>query len=342
MEKKARSVATPTSGQLLLEALARVRWQSLLTGAGRIGFIATTLAGLCALLVAWTLTSAQMEETRRIEAITAGVVQGATTDQARFEKIGAAVYEAVLRGHGPEIDRSQWIQPPSGPVGFFAARLPAASEFLRSFFEPHYNTFLKPSALQVFHGYSSDCAAASRLMIRMLASIGIEASKLGIHDEEGIGRHAVVEANIGGRLAIADANHAYIYRRPDGTLATAADIASNPEIARAHLIPTDDPIISDFRNTRTMNWEKIPVLMPLAYEVLHRFMGNRVDRISRPAFAERPKLMAAVMFFALGALLLLPPAYLTTRRFRHARLRERLAGLPAWLRARQRRADERV
>lgn len=341
MEKRARSVAAPTAGQLVLEALSRVRWQSLLAAARRLGLFTATLAGLGALLIAGTLVDSQIAETRRIEALTAQATQGAKTNQERFEKIDAFVYDAVYRAGGDQtIDRSEWILPPSGPVGFIVERFPAIGRYLKLFFEPHYDTFLKPNALQVYY-YSSDCAGAARLMIRMLSTLGIQASKLGIHDETGLGRHAVVEANIDGRLAIADANHGYVYHRPDGSLATAEDIARNPEIALSQLKEKDNPIIADFRNLKTINWRKVPGL-PFVYDLLRGVMGDRVDRIPRPAIVELPKLMSAATFFALGGLLLLPAASLAARRSRRLRLRDKLASLPAWLRARNRRADTRA
>ncbi len=342
VQKREQSLAAPTAAGLVLEALGQLNWRSLLRGAGLLALAATTVAGIGAFLVAASLIDSQMEETRRVEGLTAQAIEGARTDQERFEKIVAFVDTAVREaGRGPWIDRTQWIQPPTGIVGALVARSTAASDSLRLFFEPDYETFLKPNALQVYY-YSSDCAGASRLVIRMLAAIGIKASKIAIHDSAGVGRHAVVEAEVNGRRVIADANHGYVYHLPDGRLATAADLARDPEIARARLKPKDNPIIADFRDVKTMNWTKIPVLMPFAYKALHRLIGDRVNHIPRPAIVELPKLMSAAFFLFLGGLFLFPAAALAAPRVRRLNLRDRVPALPVSLRSRRQHGNERA
>lgn len=341
MLKSSETSALRFPGQLVLDMQDRLRFRSVVSRTARSLVAVTTIAGLCALLLAWSLVASQRQETQKIQALAVQATQSAKNDQERVEMIDAFVYAAYTKADADQtIDRSLWVLPPNGMLGKLLARSELATRFLRPFFEPQYETFFKPGALQAYH-WGTDCAGAARLMIRMLKALGIKASKLGLYSENS-GGHAVVQASVDGRWVIADANHGYVYPLPDGRLATVADLARNPDLARRHLKPFENPLIADFSNTRTMNWEKIPLVMPFAYQALHRLIGDRVDRIPRPAFAELPKLMMAVIFFTLGALLLLPPAYLTTRYFRHIHLRERLAGLPAWLRNRHGRADERA
>ncbi|MDP3937933.1 MAG: hypothetical protein Q8R92_07330 [Deltaproteobacteria bacterium] len=312
--KRAKSIAAPTAGELVLEALERLSWASLRRAAGPVALAATTLAGLLALLMAATLLAAHVEESRRIEGLAQQATQEAGTDRQRFEMVGAFVHGAVERTRADRTaDPSAWIQAPPGPLGVLATRYPAAGRLLKPFFEPPYASFLKPGALQAYF-YYPDCAGASRLMIRMLAAIGIQSSKLCLYDGAGVGRHAVVEAEVDGRRAIADANHGIVYHLNDGRLATAADLARDPGVAMAHIGPEDDPVIADYRNARSMNWSKIPVIMPLAHDLLQRLIGDRVNRIPRPAFVELPKVISACAFLFLGALLLLPAAAAPTRR----------------------------
>lgn len=332
MEQRVRTAAAPTAGRLILASLARLRWPALLGTLRTAGLVLLVTGGSLALLLAATLVASQIDETHRIEGLARQVVQGARTDAERFERVDAFVYGTVQRTRAErDRDPDAWIQPPPGPLGALVARYPASGRYLKPFFEPAYASFLKPGALQAYFQYP-DCAGAARLMIRMLAALGIEASKLALYDDAGVGRHAVVEAEIGGRLVVADANHGYVYRLPDGRLATAEDLARDPAIARARLAPGDNPVIADFRNARSINWDKVPVLMPLAYAVLHRIIGERVDRLPRPAFLEMPKLLSGAAFLGLGALLFLPLASIPAARPRRGR-RRRAASRPAPLRA---------
>jgi hypothetical protein len=307
----------------------------------RAGILLLALASLSSLLIAESLVSAQRLETTQIELLAAQAARGAASDQQRVERVTVFVQEAARIDPWKRTgDRAGWIQPPAGILGSVLSGFPAAGRFFQRFFEPRYESFLKPGAWQVYR-WGSDCAGASRLMIRLLAALGIEASKLGLHDEQGIGRHAVVEARVDGRRVIADPLHGIVYPLPDGRLATAADLARQPDLARRFLKPDEDPMIANFKDARTINWSKIPVVMPLVYKGLHATLGDRVNHLPRPGIVETPKMLSATLFGGLGLLFLFPPVAVGLRRLRGTELLARCAAvLAAWRQAIQAKRQE--
>jgi hypothetical protein len=132
--------------------------------------------------------------------------------------------------------------------------------------------------------YRGTCGSRANVTIALLQQRGVPARHLFLLDERGRSIHDVVEARIDGTWVVADANYGIVYRRPDGSLATAADLASKPALFHAHV-----DTIADYDRRYTyesvahMNWGKIPVLLPAFRGMLERVLGrDRVAEIQRP------------------------------------------------------------
>lgn len=328
------AAGSQTRHEFLLHAFSALRHR-LPAMLRRVLLLTTALAGAAALFFATALLSAHRAEMIELRAMAKAAAGGATGEQALFVNVMKYVH-VNLRNHGAieDMDRNAWVRKPGGLLGGILSASPAANRFVQSFHEPTYESFLKPSAVQIFV-QGSDCAGASRLMVLLLDLLGIDAYKLGIHDAKGVPMHAVVSGRVDGRWVVADPLHGYVYPLEDGRLATAEDIARRPVLATRFLKPKENPIIAEYRYVRTLNWLKIPVVMPLAYVSLRAVIGDRVDHVGRPLLVEQPKVLSAILFTGIGLTLLLPalamglprPAW---RRWAHRPVEALLARRLAW------------
>lgn len=149
--------------------------------------------------------------------------------------------------------------------------------------------------------YRGPCGSHSRVLVAMLQSRGIDVLPLLLLDGRGKSLHTVVRAFIGGRWVVADGDFGIVYRRRDGALASAADLAADTAFFRAQVdtIPGYPPFYN-FDATTLFNWRKIPVVLPAVHALLVKVLGpERVKEIRRPGIWMWPQ-----AFYSLGCLIL--------------------------------------
>jgi len=154
--------------------------------------------------------------------------------------------------------------------------------------------------------HGGDCGGRARLLIALLSTRGIHASKWALYDRQMQPRHSVVEVDAEAGRMVVDPLFGLVFPRTAGGYYGVVDLRNNPGIvphriaeliarrerpgtARLDFYPLDSYI---YDNARTLNWNKSAV-MTVLHRILHSLMGNRVDYIRRPAWVERPALMVS-------------------------------------------------
>jgi hypothetical protein len=175
--------------------------------------------------------------------------------------------------------------------------------FLLPIFRP-----LKPTALQIIRG-GGDCAYKARAFIVLLKHLGVQATKIALHDAAGRPVHAVAVADTPQGRVVVDLLYGIVYTDRDGSPIPLEELAINPsrmnevldrEIARGNVRAARYPRDRyGYYDVRTMNWDK-----SWATAALHKMMGgifgqDHVNRWRRPQCAEEPAQMVAVMSGAL-------------------------------------------
>lgn len=168
---------------------------------------------------------------------------------------------------------------------------------------------LHPSARNVVKygcDYRGGCGSASRVVMALLNARGIPSRSMILLDGEGRRIHAVVNAEIDGRWAVADPLYGIVFLRPDSTVATAEDIRSDrglllANVARNSAYPA---AVYNYDNYALLNWNKIPVVLPAVRRALVRTIGEeRTDAITRPKLWMYPLPAFAVAFTVLTLVL---------------------------------------
>ena len=100
------------------------------------------------------------------------------------------------------------------------------------------------------------------------------------------GGHIIVETKIKDRWIIVDPSFNVYFVRPDGNLASFEDVHTNWNYYKQQ-VPSD--YIADYKydDIRYTNWNKVPVIMPIAKKVLDLTLG----KYTADHFSLRPKLI---------------------------------------------------
>ena len=160
--------------------------------------------------------------------------------------------------------------------------------------------------------YRGPCGSHARVLVAMLQSRGMDVHPLLLLNQRGNSIHTVTEATIGGRPVVADGDFGIVFRRRDGALAGAMDLAADTTFFRAQVetIP-GYPRQYNYDSTTALNWRKIPVLLPAVHALLVKILGpERVKEMRRPgiwmwpqAFYSLACLMLSICLAVLGWLL---------------------------------------
>lgn len=116
------------------------------------------------------------------------------------------------------------------------------------------------------------------------------------------GGHILVEAKTAKGWAVLDGSYDLYFKKPDGNLASFADVESNWDYYK-NQVPAGYDNNYRYSGVRYTNWQKIPVLMPLAKNILYLFIGKeKTDGLSfRSLFLRK----FHILFLVVGVLYLL-------------------------------------
>lgn len=166
-----------------------------------------------------------------------------------------------------------------------------------------YNPF-HPSPRDVIEygcDYRGGCGSSSRVVMALLSAAGIPSRSLILLDDEGRRIHAVVNAFVRGRWAVADPLYGIVFIRGDSTLVTAEELREDRGLFLSNVTPVPEypADLFVYDNYALLNWKKIPVIMPAARRVLSRTIGEeRTASITRPRIWMYPLPAFAVAFTA--------------------------------------------
>jgi hypothetical protein len=179
---------------------------------------------------------------------------------------------------------------------------------------------MRPSALNVYR-HGGHCAKRSRLLTVLLESQGIKAHKLFLYNPRGLVLlndpprawvHVVVEAQLDGRWVVVDPLFHLVFPKPDGELATAADLRKHPDLLLAGRERADERYdtwedsLYTYQDVRRFPWFMIPVAGEAAYAVLATVAGKaRADAIVTPLWMEKPQEAIVIISLVLIALIVL-------------------------------------
>lgn len=163
--------------------------------------------------------------------------------------------------------------------------------------------FLRPTPRQVVE-WGGDCADRSRLLISLLHTRGITASKWALYSEDLRPEHAVVEVVTDSGKMVADPLFGLVFPDVSGGYHNINDLKSDSSILTERIrqlqltgvepgvglidrYPLDRYI---YRYARTINWDKNSVMRWLYYG-LTWVLGDKVNEVPRPYIVEQPALM---------------------------------------------------
>jgi hypothetical protein len=147
---------------------------------------------------------------------------------------------------------------------------------------------LHPSARNVVKygcDYRGGCGSSSRVVMALLSAEGIPSRSMILLDGDGRRVHAVVNARIEGRWAVADPLYGIVFLRADSTVATAEDLHADRELflTNAAHHPTYPAEVYNYDHYALFNWNKVPVVLPAIRRTLVRTIGEeRTAAITRP------------------------------------------------------------
>jgi hypothetical protein len=105
---------------------------------------------------------------------------------------------------------------------------------------------------------------------------------------------AFVEVRLDDRWAAIDPYIAVLFRRPDGSPATAADLVADPELIRARAPKWYKPELFNFREIRGIRWGKFPGGERLRSGIAAVTSEAFVNDLHYPFWAHRPNLLIAL------------------------------------------------
>jgi len=165
---------------------------------------------------------------------------------------------------------------------------------------------LKPSIIHpvTFDLMTADgaCGSYAYVLSSLLNRLNIPSRIAQMKVNGAYGGHILVEAKTAMGWAVLDGSYNLYFRKPNGSLASFADVQANWNYYKKQ-VPAGYDNSYRYEGVRYTNWEKIPVLMPLVKNILYLFIGKeRTDGLSlRSLFLRK----FHILFLTVGMLYLL-------------------------------------
>lgn len=174
---------------------------------------------------------------------------------------------------------------------------------------------MRATAWQILVG-GGDCADKARLLVAMLASLGIPASPVMLFDPAtGLPSHTVVEAEYApGLRMVVDPSFNLVFPRTEGGYHDLLSLRADPHAAEDRVrqtravAPWPAKVMfyrmdtAGYDGASTIHWNR-NLLTRLCFATLHPFLTDRVYQLRRPALAENPAKLCGVLAMAAGAVL---------------------------------------
>ena len=173
------------------------------------------------------------------------------------------------------------------------------------------------------HSTYGPCGTMSRTLLNALWTLDIPARELQLfpNDEGKGGGHTMVEFFASGRwLVISPSDNSFVWRKPGGEIATAAEIRDDKTIF-AGVFDQDPDYPYRFDNYGNIRWEKLP---PVVTTVIKKVIGEeRYENASTPRLYDKPRTLFFIASLAAVVVCYLL-AYVSRPRSRPAPRRSRI------------------
>ena len=172
--------------------------------------------------------------------------------------------------------------------------------------------FLKARPIDILEN-GGFCGNKARLLVTLFHLRGIPSRVTYLYNPEGRNRPelgqpyitAFVEVRLDGRWAAIEPYLAVLFRRADGSPATAADLAADPGLIRAQAPKWYTPELFNFREIRGIRWEKFPGGEAVRSGIAAVSSDAFANDIHYPFWAHRPNLLLALAAGGAGTIALL-------------------------------------
>lgn len=142
-----------------------------------------------------------------------------------------------------------------------------------------FGTFFRSADVQLVDGIGA-CGSYTHVLARLLDQRDFDYRVVQMQCAKSATCHIMLEARVDGNWAALDALYNLHFRRPDGALASFAEVGVDWRYYRRQTPPHYDDRYRYLDAVYT-NWDKIPVVMPAIKAALDALLGEeRADRIS--------------------------------------------------------------
>ena len=186
------------------------------------------------------------------------------------------------------------------------------------------DTYIHPLSTDLISADGS-CGSYSSVMGRLLQAMGYRIRFVQMKVGKEYGGHILIEVLAVHGWVVLDPLYNCYFQRPDGRLASFADVAGDWPYYRRQTPPGYDPRYR-YEGVRYTNWTKIPVILPLAKKIFGLFMDqDGLQHFSLRVYLLRKYLLLKYLVLTLLILLSAAVARKITRRIA---ARSRPAGGP--------------
>ncbi|HUD71252.1 MAG TPA: transglutaminase-like domain-containing protein [Dongiaceae bacterium] len=190
----------------------------------------------------------------------------------------------------------------------YMGRLPDGETTHRMGYANPLYAFLKARPIDVLRN-GGFCGNKARLLVTLFHLRGIPSRVNYVYNVEGWNRPelgqpyvtAFVEVRLEDRWAVIDPYIAVLFRRADGSPATAADLAADPELIRMRAPKWYKPELFNFREIRGIRWGKFPAGEQVRTRLAAITSDAFVNELRYPFWAHRPNLLIALTTGLVGA-----------------------------------------
>lgn len=118
------------------------------------------------------------------------------------------------------------------------------------------------------------CGSYAYILSRILSELNIT-NRIAQMKVNGVyAGHNLVEAKTATGWVVLDGTYDLYFKKPDGSLASFADVQGNWDFYREQ-VPDNYDFNYRYEGVRYTNWNKIPVIMPMVKNILSLFLGKK-------------------------------------------------------------------